>query len=391
LNTRLAIVLSHPVQYYSPWFRWIAKHTKLKLKVFYLSDAGVAPSHDEKFGRVISWDVDLLSGYDYEFVPNLARHPDTTRFSGLHNPALRSRLLAWKPEAILLFGYAYRSHLGLILRPPVPLIFRGDSHIIGQPRPSLLKRILLKLIYGQFAGITYVGRANREYFRAFHVPESKLHYVPHCVNAEHFQPTSDRRQQALALRDQLGLTAKRVILFAGKFVPQKQPLELLQSFISIATTNDALVLVGEGSEKPALEKLAAAHPEVTVHFLPFANQSEIPIRYLLADIFVLPSRGNYETWGLAVNEAMHLGVPCLVSNRVGCQRDLVTDGETGWVFDSEDREAMSRKLTIALSTVRDQTTRNRMQIAVAARVAQFTYTQATDGLEALLAQTFSHS
>jgi glycosyltransferase involved in cell wall biosynthesis len=53
----------------------------------------------------------------------------------------------------------------------------------------------------------------------------------------------------------------------------------------------------------------------------------MPARYLLADLFVLASRGLYETWGLAVNEAMHMGVPALVSDRVGCQRDLVRDKE----------------------------------------------------------------
>ncbi len=366
------------MQYYSPWFRWIAQHTQLKLKVFYLSDSGITASHDEKFGRVISWDIDLLSGYDHEFIPNHARHPDTTRFFGLHNPALQDRLRAWKPEVILLFGYAYRSHLGLIFRPPAPLIFRGDSHLIAQSKPPLLKRTLLKLIYSQFAGITYVGRANREYFRTFRVPESKLHFAPHCVNADHFRPTLERQQQAQTLRDQLGLTDKRIILFAGKFVPEKQPLELLKSFISIAKPDDAIVLVGDGVEKTALEMLASTHPEVSVHFLPFANQNEIPIRYLLADIFVLPSRGHYETWGLAVNEAMHMGVPCLVSDRVGCQQDLVTEGETGWVFSVDDPQGMTNALVRALDGLSGDT--DQIKVNIAQRIAGYTYRQATEGL-----------
>lgn len=375
------------MQYYSPWFRWIANHTKLKLKVFYLSNASVSASHDEKFGRAISWDVDLLSGYDHEFVPNRAKQPDTTRFFGLYNPLIRKRLRAWKPEAILVFGYAYRSHLGLILRPPAPLIFRGDSHLIGQPKPSLLKRITLRYIYGQFAGITYVGQANREYFQAFNVLDSKLHFVPHCVNAEHFQATPERRKQAIALRKQLGIEGKRIILFAGKFVPSKQPLELLESFITIATSRDALVFVGDGAEKSALEKLALAHPEVSVHFLPFANQSEIPIHYLMTDIFVLPSKGHYETWGLAVNEAMHLGVPCLVSDRVGCQRDLVTDGITGWVFDANKPETLGTKLSTALATLDNPDEIKRIHMGLAKRIAQYTYTQATQGLQTTLSRT----
>ena len=116
-----------------------------------------------------------------------------------------------------------------------------------------------------------------------------------------------------------------------------------------------------------------------MHFLPFANQSEMPARYLLADIFALPSRGLYETWGLAVNEAMHLGLPCLVSDRVGCQRDLVTDGETGWVFHADDAAQLRAKLAAALTV--DLTP---FRARVAARLAGYTYPQTGAGLLAAL-------
>lgn len=378
MSTRLAIVLSHPVQYYSPWFRWVAKHTKLQLKVFYLSDAGVTAKLDERFGRVIAWDVDLLSGYEHEFVPNRARHPGTQRFAGLHNPELRGRFKQWSPNAILLFGYAYRTHLRLIFNSPAPLIFRGDSHLLGQPHPSLLKRTLLRWIYRRFAAITYVGQANRDYFRIFGVRDDRLHFVPHCVNAEHFQSTESRRADAAQLRSDLGLDGKRVVLFAGKLVPAKQPRELLEAFLQVASPQDALVITGDGVEKPALLELAARHPERTVRFLPFANQSEMPVRYLLADVFALPSRGHYETWGLAVNEAMHMGVPCLVSDRVGCQRDLVTDGETGWVFSVNDPSSLRHKLAQALSEARPH--HAQLRVNITRRIYGYTYAQATEGL-----------
>jgi glycosyltransferase involved in cell wall biosynthesis len=121
-----------------------------------------------------------------------------------------------------------------------------------------------------------------------------------------------------------------------------------------------------------------------VRFLPFANQSEMPSRYTLADLFVLPSRGLYETWGLAVNEAMHLGVPCLVSDRVGCQRDLVTDGETGWVFPATDAAALQATLARALDALRGDTTELRLRLA--ARIGGYTYAQATRGLQSALEQ-----
>jgi glycosyltransferase involved in cell wall biosynthesis len=72
---------------------------------------------------------------------------------------------------------------------------------------------------------------------------------------------------------------------------------------------------------------------------------------------------------------MHLGVPCLVSDRVGCQRDLVTDGRTGWVFPAGSpaglREALARALSTDLAPLKP---------AVAARIAGYTYAEASAGL-----------
>ncbi len=382
------MVLSHPTQYYSPWFRWLRMHTSLTFRVFYLWDFGVVARQDPQFQVKFAWDVDLLTGYDSEFVPNRATRPGTGHFWGMRNPALLARLEEWRPDAVLLFGYRYATHLRVIAwcrRRRIPLIFRGDSHLLGQPRPSLLKRIALRGLYRQFAAVTYVGAANRAYFEAFGVPAAHLYFAPHAVNHEHFDPRNPTHQEAAQrLRVQLGLPAgRRVVLFAGKLVPAKQPLGLLEAFLSAPRTDVTLLYVGEGDEKPALQARAAQVSGADVRFLPFANQSEMPARYLLADLFVLPSRGNYETWGLAINEAMHMGVPCLVSNVVGCQRDLVTDGDTGWVFRANDPAHLGAKLDEALDGLHRDAPGFRERVGV--RVAGYTYAQATDGLLRALA------
>ncbi len=382
-SSRLAIVVSHPTQYYSPWFRWLAANTDINLRVFYLWNAGVNATHDPQFGKTFAWDVDLLSGYEHEFVPNTSPAPGSDRFSGLRNPDLPSLLAAWRPDAVLLFGYNYATHLRLILWARLrrlPLIFRGDSHLLGRARLPWTKRLPLTLLYRQFAAFATVGEANRDYFRAFRVPARKIFAVPHCVNTDHFTPTDATRAEAARLRTSLGLNGKRVVLFAGKLVPAKQPRALLEAFLALAPAHAALVIVGEGEEQAPLVARAADRPDVTVRFLPFANQSEMPARYLMADLFALPSRGHYETWGLAVNEAMHLGVPCIVSDRVGCQRDLVTDGETGWVFRSDDSAHLREKLAAAI--IADLAP---FSPRIAARIAGYTYETAALGLRLALA------
>lgn len=395
-SPRVAIVLSHPTQYYSPWFRWMREHTGLNFRVFYLWNFGVTEQRDVKFQKAFRWDIDLLSGYDHEFVPNVAKDPGTHHFSGLNNPELPQRLAAWKPDALLLFGYKWRTHLSTIFwarRSGVPLIFRGDSHFLGRGLPSFKTRFALRTLYAQFAAFLPVGAANRDYFTTLGVPASKLFLAPHAVNDAHFAyARPEYHAAAAALRSELGLRPEqRVVLFAGKFVPEKQPCELLEAFLALNPTNAALVFVGDGPEKEAMHATATAAGAASVHFLPFANQSEIPACYLLADVFALPSRGLYETWGLAVNEAMHLGVPALVSDRVGCARDLITEGETGWVFPAEDRAALKAKLREALEAVSVAPRRERMREQVMARVAGYNYESAAAGLAQALAHVVKRS
>ena len=385
---RLAIVLSHPTQYYSPWFRWLRDQTPLAFRVFYLWDFGVAERRDPKFQKAFRWDVDLLSGYDSEFVPNRARDPGTHHFFGLQNPTLPSRLAAFAPTAVLLFGYNWRTHFRVIAWARlhgVPLLFRGDSHLFGREKPGLLRRLFLSTIFRQFAAFLPVGLANRRYLHAFGVPEAKQFPAPHAVDAARFVAAEETgRAAAAALRRQLGLAAGiQVVLFAGKLVSEKQPRALLAAFLAAAVPGTALVFVGDGPEKEGLLADAAAANSPAVHFLPFANQSEMPARYLLADLFVLPSRGCFETWGLAVNEAMHLGVPALVSDRVGCHPDLVTEGETGWVFASESLPDFVAKLRTALDAVRQD--RAGFASRVRQRVSGYTFTQVSAGLLRALA------
>jgi glycosyltransferase involved in cell wall biosynthesis len=267
-------------------------------------------------------------------------------------------------------------------RRGLPLIFRGDSHFLGRSAPGWHRTRPLKFLYRQFAAVTYVGQANRDYFTTLGVPAEKLFFAPHAVDHQLFDAArSDHRVAAATLRARLGIPdSTRVVLFAGKFVAAKQPRELLDAFLALNLPSTALVIVGDGPEKPALEDRARSAKAGQIHFLPFANQSEMPARFLLADVFVLPSRGVYETWGLAVNEAMHMGVPCLVSDRVGCQQDLVTDGKTGWVFPADNPGQLREKLAEALASNLPAFKRR-----VAARIAAYTYQQTTAGLLAALA------
>ena len=83
------------------------------------------------------------------------------------------------------------------------------------------------------------------------------------------------------------------------------------------------------------------------------NQTQIvPEGYAKIDVLVLPSK-EYETWGVVVNEVMTGGIPVIVSDKVGCQIDLVDEGKTGYVFKSQDTKALTKQLDRYVEKVKE--------------------------------------
>src|SRR5262249_11172834 len=136
-----------------------------------------------------------------------------------------------------------------------------------------------------------------------------------------------------------------VVLYAAKLIPMKSAATLIHAFGSRSRGRAALVLVGDGPLRGELTALAKRYSSARVHFLGFVNPSRMPAAYAIGNLFVLPS--VYEPWGLAVNEAMNLGLPVVVSDQVGCGPDLVSP-DNGWVFPAGNAESLGRILDAAL-------------------------------------------
>jgi glycosyltransferase involved in cell wall biosynthesis len=152
---------------------------------------------------------------------------------------------------------------------------------------------------------------------------------------------------------------------------------LLAAFEAIERRDVSLLFVGAGEQENELRQAAAGQSRI--FFAPFQNQSEMPRTYAACDLFVLPSFGAKETWGLAINEALCLKRPVIVSDHVGCSRDLVEEGKSGLIFCAGDVNALTGALRDALS---DQERLIRWGEAGHGIVARFDYANATAGLEA---------
>lgn len=349
MNKRLAIVLTHPIQYYIRFLELLAQH--VQLKVFYTWGEESISKFDPGFGKNIEWDIPLLEGYDYEFLKNIAQNPGSHHFKGIKNPHAIQRIKAFAPDAVLIYGWAYQSHLQIIrhFKGKVPVWFRGDSTLLDGRAgwKSLLRISFLKWVYSHIDKAFYVGSANKKYYKKCGLKEEQLVFAPHTIDNDRF--AKDRSEEAAALRKKLKIESDAIlILFAGKLEPVKNPELLLQAFCELDLPNTYLLFVGNGiledklKSKISLKESLEVDFKSQILFLEFQNQTQMPLVYQACDLFCLPSIS--ETWGLAVNEAMAAGKAVLVSDKAGCAADLIKSNINGEVFQSGNKADLKNKL-----------------------------------------------
>lgn len=387
---RLAIVNSHPVQYFSPLYRRLAAEKRIDLSVYYCSRAGLAPFQDPGFAEDVRWDVPLLEGYTSKFLPNSRNVDQPSGFWSLLNPTVVREIREEDYDAVWLHGHNYATNLlavGGALSQGTCLFMRCDTHL-GLDRP-LWKRFLrppvMSLFYRLFDACLAIGSRNAEFYRAHGVPDEKIFLVPCVVDNERFREGAEMREETIReVRDELGLPEPEVpvILFLSKLIDRKRPFDLLRAFRGVREKLDfrvALAYVGSGSEMERLKDCAAAWGMEDVHFLGFRNQSQLPRIYGASDVFVLPSEN--EPWGLVVNEAMAAGLPVIVSDEVGAGADLVKEGTNGYLYPCGDVIGLAERLSQLLQ---DETKRIRMGGASEEIVADWDFERCVEGIKRAL-------
>ncbi len=343
---RLAIVTTHPIQYYAPVFQLLTRRQKIEIKVFYTLGSEIAAKFDPGFNKDVKWDIQLYEGYNYEWVDNIATAPGTRSFNGIITPGLPQQIKAFSPDAILVFGWANKSHLQVLrhFSRKIPIYFRGDSTLLTEPSglKKIARLIFLRWVYKHVDHAFYVGVNNKAYYLKYGLKESQLSFAPHAIDNSRFY--ENRQQEADKFRSSLNLNASDIlIMYSGKFEAFKNVKLLISAFVKLDKPNVFLLLIGNGAVENDLKELAGSIKQRdNIYFSGFKNQSYMPAVYRACDLFCLPSTGD--TWGLSINEAMACGKAILASTKTGCAANLVIPGENGDIFISENEADLLKKL-----------------------------------------------
>jgi glycosyltransferase involved in cell wall biosynthesis len=336
---RLGVLDTHPIQYHTPLYQRLAARGHVKLAVRYLYDHGLRPVFDPGFGVAISWNIELLAGYQHDFLAD----------AGTRRSQRVAALIRWirAQDAVVLHGHsnAWMLFAAAVCRSSgIPYMLRGDSSPRGRSTGVRrgLRHAVARVLVSASAGGLAVGQLNEEFYAAFGAP--RITFAPHSVDNDRFADTPQTGRAELLARWNLD-SRLPVIMFCGKLWQDKRPLDLAAA-VRRLTGPASTVFVGDGELADQVRAMLMPGRGVVTGFV---NQAELPSYYHAADILVLPS--EWEPWGLVVNEAMAAGVLPVVSDRVGAAPDLVEG--IGEVYPCGDVGALAAALRRGLARTAD--------------------------------------
>ena len=166
-----------------------------------------------------------------------------------------------------------------------------------------------------------------------------------------------------------------MVLFAGKLLPFKRPLDVIEAVAQLRRDGRKLSIIVAGSgELDATMRQRAQALGVTLHMLGFQNQTQMPACYAASDLLALPSDAR-ETWGLVANEALACGRGIVLSDAVGAAPDLAVFG--GGVYPMGDASALAQTIARVLDHPPPAA-------AIAAKAAAHSPSAAADGVLAAM-------
>ena len=165
------------------------------------------------------------------------------------------------------------------------------------------------------------------------VEEDRLHLIPPGVNPSLFEGPFE---------DPFSGVGRPRILLVGRLAPQKGVSTLVEAAGLLKDPSAKVLLVGDGSERPKLEREAKRiGVGDRVRFEGFVAHERRPAALVHADLLVLPSL--YEELGTVLLEAMQAGLP-VVASKTGGIPDVIEDGVNGMLVLPGEPEALARAI-----------------------------------------------
>ncbi len=349
MPVRVAVINSHPTQHFSPLWREVARREEVQLKVFYCSDWGVNEYADPDFALTFKWDVDLLSGYDSEFLPIRGR-PKKLGFWETYNPSIGTALSKFGADVVVLFGYAHLTNWRALVwarRHRRRVVIFGDSELKHGRSfwRRMVKELVVRGFLSQVDGVLPIGNCNANYYRHYGVPAKMMFWCACPVDGHRLLSSVNDKQAARAsIRKKWGIGSDDFVFASvGKYIARKRHSDVIEAFLRLpqsARNRSWVMLIGEGPLRSELAE-GASRTDGRAILTGFVKQTEMPAYLASCDAVVVAS--DSDPHPLAVTEALFFGRAIIGSDAIGCigPDDTLREGENGVIYRCGDIDQLS--------------------------------------------------
>jgi D-inositol-3-phosphate glycosyltransferase len=218
---------------------------------------------------------------------------------------------------------------------------------IGEGESELRIRTEKETIDENCKIIVATDKEKRDVTSYYGATPEKISVIPCGVNMDLFRPYDKAKT-----RLQLGLGDEKIMLFVGRIDPLKGIDRLLEAIPLLKDHDNARLIVigGDSGSKTEIDRLQQYAVKLgigdRVSFPGLVKQDVLPYYYSAADVCVMPS--YYESFGLVPLESLACGAP-VVATDVGDLKNIIRQGETGYVIPDNAPEKIARAISQVLS------------------------------------------
>lgn len=251
------------------------------------------------------------------------------------------RLLAFKPQVIIVSGFSMWTILALLAKPiggwQVVLAWEGSSPNVDFRNSK--SRLLMRNLLAKFADTFITNSAGGKSYLVdcLKVDSNNIQIRPYLV------PDTKTLLSLASAAGTVEVTAQSpVFLYVGR-IEERKGLHLLLQACHLLRQQGAkfcLLVIGRGPQQDELKAYCQTHDlDDCVQWLGWIDYRQLGLYFDRADVFMFPSLED--TWGMVALEAMAFGKPVLCSKWAGVS-ELITDGKSGFICDPKDTAAMAR-------------------------------------------------